>query len=255
MGLPWRVCSARAGGNAALLNILTDYTALAGNRPQAPVFSGLLTYALARHTPVGDVRDCLQVRAVTRDQWAQVAPHTTRFDGAGHGQPRPCLGHGIPTAAIWRPTDIRLLAGTVSGSRIRQDRADHFNRGHTFRHFVFRNANVHRSAYSSMWAPAITDAQQVIHAGAGGHGPVPEWGATPAEARNRAWGWAPTHINQPNYRIAFGHTAGGYYYDYHTGIHWHTVQVSQFYPKAGWAVYEIHENVLEAVGQLMGVYA
>ena len=141
--------------------------------------------------------------------------------------------------------------GSGAASRevlVRDQRVLHFNAGHTFAHFDFSPANVHRAPHSSMFPPNINQARNVISPGAGGMGPIPDFtGPARPEAHNAARGLpGPTQWFGPDYAIAFAWNSPPW-----GAHHTHDVQISQFFP-TGWSAHEIHEEVLEAIGQLLG---
>jgi hypothetical protein len=79
-------------------------------------------------------------------------------------------------------------------------------------------------------------------------GPIPEFAAAPAppEAHKAALGFGNTQIIGNNYAVSFSWNAPPW------GPHQtDDVQISQFFP-TGWSAHEIHEEVLEAIGQLRG---
>jgi hypothetical protein len=100
-----------------------------------------------------------------------------------------------------------------------------------------------------MFPTNIVLAEDVISPGAGGLGPIAEFAAPPIEASNARWGVGAgaTQITRPNYAVAFQANA--------PSVGWpnplFVVQISQFFP-TGWSAHEIHEEVLEAIGQLLG---
>ena len=235
--------------NANIETVLTDYVALGPRSPLPTVFTEIILFAQRRGYPVADVRDCLQGGVITREQWGEVVPHAQRFVTAGHAQPAGPFGMGGGTILVGGTTNYPAAAPPYQVRVIvRQQRANHFNAGHTFAHFLFDPANVHRAPYSSMFSEAILQAEGVISPGAGGLGPIPEFAPpAPVEADNAAWGGAgPTQRIRPDYTVSFSLSGGPF-----GGANRYDVQISQFFPTL-WSAHEVHEEVLEAIGQLFG---
>ena len=237
------------------------------NRPSPNVFTDLLIYVKLWGKPHINIQRCLQTNMSNEAQWGQVIPHAKRFIQAGHTQPtNPSAFRG----ATLKTSGEKTYNSTASKAKndkggyhkirikIQRERANHFNYGHTYKHFEFTATNVNRAPFSSMWDHRITEAYQVISDGASGFGPIPEWATIPKEAHNGAWKSGNTQLQKTNYVISFSDKYDQYnYHRWNNGLYrnigynGYEVQVTQFYPKA-WAMYEIHQNVLWVIGRLMG---